>query len=175
MPQREEFNHFPAGLCKAAAAPVYGLLIRYRRPRLPQPRERPFAILIRDARKPRREPVIDAASVADVRHIALSADGRRVGVSVGQAVRMWDVALRSEVAAVRGGRVWPNGVEFSPDGRYLGVLFQDSVSLYDTTSWTVARTYAWKVGKLLSLAFSPDGATAAVGSDTGKVVVFDLD
>jgi hypothetical protein len=39
----------------------------------------------------------------------------------------------------------------------------------------VAQTYSWAVGRLRSVCFSPDGMRAAVGSDTHKVVVFDVD
>jgi WD40 repeat protein len=49
------------------------------------------------------------------------------------------------------------------------------VKLYDTSTWEVARTFTWDIGKMRSIAFSRDGALAAAGSDTGKVVVWDVD
>jgi WD40 repeat protein len=39
----------------------------------------------------------------------------------------------------------------------------------------VARTFTWDIGRMRSIAFSPDGALAAAGGDTGKVVVWDVD
>jgi WD40 repeat protein len=68
------------------------------------------------------------------------------------------------------------GVAFHPSGRYLAATSNDAtVKLYDTTTWEVARTFTWDIGRMRSIAFSPDGALAAAGSDTGKVVVWDVD
>jgi WD40 repeat protein len=68
------------------------------------------------------------------------------------------------------------GVAFHPSGQYLAATSNDTtVKLYDSTSWQVARTFTRNVGRLRSVAFSPDGMLAAVGSDTGKIVVWDVD
>lgn len=68
------------------------------------------------------------------------------------------------------------GIAFHPSGRYLAATSNDeTVKLYDTTTWEVARTFTWDLGPMRSIAFSPDGALAAAGSDTGKVVVWDVD
>jgi hypothetical protein len=37
------------------------------------------------------------------------------------------------------------------------------------------RTLDWKAGRLVSVAFAPDGALAATGTEDGKVVVWDVD
>ena len=49
------------------------------------------------------------------------------------------------------------------------------MKLYDTASGALARTFTWDIGRMRSVAFSPDGLLAAAGSDTGKVVVWDVD
>ncbi len=49
------------------------------------------------------------------------------------------------------------------------------MKLYDTTTWQVARTFAWEIGRLRSVAFAPDGCRAAVGSDKGRILLWDLD
>ena len=68
------------------------------------------------------------------------------------------------------------GVSFHPTGKYLAAVSQDgTATFYDTATWQVAKTFDWKIGRLRSVAFSPDGALAAVGSDKGKVVVWDVD
>ncbi len=68
------------------------------------------------------------------------------------------------------------GVAFHPSGKYLAATSNDeTVKLYDTTTWAVAKTYTWNIGKMLRVAFSADGMLAAAGSDTGKVVVWDVD
>ena len=68
------------------------------------------------------------------------------------------------------------GVAFHPSGRYLAAVSADkTVKLYDTSTWEVARTFTWNIGRMRSVAFSPDGTLAAAGSDSGKVVVWDVD
>jgi WD40 repeat protein len=74
------------------------------------------------------------------------------------------------------GRLHFTGLAFHPSGAYLATTSTDAtVRLYDTTAWEVARTYAWQAGKLRCVAFSPDGMLAAVGSDSGNIVVWDVD
>ena len=68
------------------------------------------------------------------------------------------------------------GIAFHPSGRYLAATSNDeTVKLYDTASWQIAKSFTWNVGRLRSVAFSPDGTLAAAGSDTGRVVVWDVD
>jgi WD domain, G-beta repeat len=65
---------------------------------------------------------------------------------------------------------------FHPSGRFLAATSNDAtVKLYDTSNWSLATTYTWDVGRMRSVAFSPDGLLAAAGSDTGRVVVWDVD
>lgn len=68
------------------------------------------------------------------------------------------------------------GIAFHPSGKYLAVTSNDeTVKLYDTATWDVAHTFTWKIGRMRSVCFSPDGALAAAGSDKGQVVVWDVD
>jgi hypothetical protein len=39
----------------------------------------------------------------------------------------------------------------------------------------VAPAFDWDMGRLRSVAFSPDGMLAAAGNDKGKIVVWDVD
>ena len=65
---------------------------------------------------------------------------------------------------------------FHPSGQWLAATSNDeTVKLYDTTTWQVAKTFTWNIGRMRSIAFSPDGTLAAAGSDTGKVVIWDVD
>jgi WD40 repeat protein len=68
------------------------------------------------------------------------------------------------------------GVTFHPSGRYLAATSNDTtVKLYNAATWEVDRVLTWNIGRLRSIAFSPDGMLAAAGSDTGKVIVWDVD
>lgn len=65
---------------------------------------------------------------------------------------------------------------FHPSGRFLAATSNDAtVRMYDTSNWSLATTYTWDIGRMRSVAFSPDGLLGAAGSDTGKVVVWDVD
>jgi WD40 repeat protein len=67
-------------------------------------------------------------------------------------------------------------VAFHPTGKYLVATSNDATALlYDATTWEVIRSFAWKIGRLRGAAFSPDGTLAAVGSDMGEIVVWDVD
>ena len=68
------------------------------------------------------------------------------------------------------------GLAFHPSGRFLAATSNDNtVKLYDTSTWTMAHAFDWQIGRLRSIAFSFDGMLAAAGSDKGKVVVWDFD
>jgi hypothetical protein len=68
------------------------------------------------------------------------------------------------------------GIAFHPSGKYLAATSNDeTVKLYDTATWDVAHTFTWKIGRMRSVCFSPDGSLAAAGSDKGQVVVWDGD
>jgi WD40 repeat protein len=65
---------------------------------------------------------------------------------------------------------------YHPSGRYLLVSGNDeSVHVFDTTSWERVARYHWKIGRLRAVAVSPDGTLAAAGTDKGEVIVWDLD
>jgi WD40 repeat protein len=49
------------------------------------------------------------------------------------------------------------------------------VKIYDTTTWKVNHTFAWKIGRMRCVCFSPDSLHIAAGSDKGQVVVWDVD
>ncbi|MBA4068150.1 MAG: hypothetical protein C0501_31505 [Isosphaera sp.] len=118
------------------------------------------------------------AGFESVHQLAASADGRCLAAQFPPAVLVWDVGDLArpprELRPDRKARF--TGVAFHPSGRYLATTSNDAaVKLYDTTSWQVAKTYTWDVGRMRSVAFSPDGSLAAAGTDTGKVVVWDVD
>ncbi|VTT98004.1 possible transcriptional fis family protein : WD-40 repeat protein OS=Cyanothece sp. (strain PCC 7424) GN=PCC7424_1234 PE=4 SV=1: WD40: WD40 [Gemmataceae bacterium] len=109
--------------------------------------------------------------------LAVAPDGARVVVAVLKSLYVFSTDdLTPQQHVKNDGRKHFTGIAFHPSGRYLAATSNDqTVKLYDTTTWTVAKTYTWDVGRMRSVAFSPDGTLAAAGSDTGKVVVWDVD
>jgi WD40 repeat protein len=65
---------------------------------------------------------------------------------------------------------------FHPSGRFLAATSNDAaVKFYDTATGTLAQAFDWDIGRVRSVAFSPDGMLAAAGGDRGKIVVWDVD
>jgi WD40 repeat protein len=109
---------------------------------------------------------------------AVSPDGRWVAGAKHNRAAVWSVSdlARPPVELRNDSRNNFTGLAFHPSGRFLAVTSNDrTVKLYDTATWAVARTFTWDVGKMRAVAFSPDGTLAAAGSDTGRVVVWDVD
>jgi len=61
------------------------------------------------------------------------------------------------------------------EGRVLTVDNERLVRVWDVPSLQPVRTIEWDIGKLYAVAVSPDGSRAAVGSHTGRVLVWDWD
>ena len=67
-------------------------------------------------------------------------------------------------------------IAFHPSGQYLAATSNDeTVKFFSTATWQEAKRFTWEIGKMRSVAFSRDGMLAAAGSDSGKVVVWDVD
>lgn len=62
-----------------------------------------------------------------------------------------------------------------PGGAVLTVDNDRLVRVWSVPDLNPYREIAWSVGKLYAVAVSPDGARAAVGSHTGRVLVWDWD
>jgi WD40 repeat protein len=110
------------------------------------------------------------------RRLALSPDGRLVAGACGPVLRVWDAKSGELVAEKKEGARHFAALNFSPDGRHLATVSGDRATrFWEVGIWGKPKTFEWNVGKLRDVAFAPDGATAAVASDEGKVVLFDVD
>ena len=113
-----------------------------------------------------------------VRQLAVTPNGRLIAAQFQRNVVIWDANDPDNPPAQikNESRFAFTGIAFHPSGRYLAATSNDeSVKLYDTATWEIARTFTWDIGRMRSVAFSPDGTLAAAGSDTGNVVVWDVD
>jgi WD40 repeat protein len=108
----------------------------------------------------------------------LSPDGAQIACYRGVQVAVYKVeALRDAPATFANDNPKQfTALAFHPSGRFLAATSNDStVKLYDTVTWKMVQAFNWDVGRLRSIAFSPDGMLAAVGGDQGKIVVWDVD
>lgn len=112
----------------------------------------------------------------DQKRLAFSPNGQWLAVACGPVLRVYDLSAKAEVAALKAGKLHFMAAAFSPNGKWLATVSKDRTTrLWEVGAWGDPRTFEWNAGKLLDLAFAPDGATAAVSSDTGKIVIFDVD
>jgi WD40 repeat protein len=114
----------------------------------------------------------------DPDQMVLSPDGLTVACRTRNTLRIYPSAgtWGTVPEVVNDGKQHFTGIAYHPSGRYLAATSNDkTVKLYDAESGHLARGYDWDVGRMRSVAFSPDGLLAAAGSDTAKVVVWDVD
>jgi WD40 repeat protein len=67
-------------------------------------------------------------------------------------------------------------IAFSRDGKRLATTSNDTAAtIWDAITWEVRHRYEWQIGRLRTVCFAPDGLRCAAGSETGQIVVWDLD
>jgi WD40 repeat protein len=110
--------------------------------------------------------------------LAMSPLGGTLVTRIGKSLFVFDLNnLTADTQRLRndGGQHF-TGIAFHPSGRHLAATCNDgTVTFYDAVTWKRVRAFNWGVGRMRSIAFSPDGMLAAAGSDTGRVVVWDVD
>lgn len=109
--------------------------------------------------------------------VAFSPDGRWLATltQATSALRLWEVATRSEVAIplLEGTSCW--GLAFHPESTLLAVG-EDStgVLLWDLTTRQTLDVYPPALGgRVRSLTFSPDGRALALGLSSGELFLWD--
>jgi WD40 repeat protein len=111
-----------------------------------------------------------------VKALAFSPARTVLAGTAGPRLRVWDLAGNRELALHKRGTRHFQGLSFTADGRYLATVSNDeTVRVWETGSWGEHTTFTWGIGKLLNIAFAPDGFRAAAGSDRGQVIIWDVD
>jgi WD40 repeat protein len=120
-----------------------------------------------------------APNHTDFRSLAFSPDGHTLVTASGSSITLWEVESGAVRAAVAAHERPVNRVAFTADGSRLATASSDeTVKLWDVAAGAGGvrerATFAWPIGRVYSLAFSPDGMTAAAGGDT-DILVWDVD
>jgi WD40 repeat protein len=111
-----------------------------------------------------------------VSHLAFAPGVAVLVGTAGPRLRIWDIAGEREIALHKRGTKHFQGLSFTADGQYLATVSNDeTVRVWHTQSWHEHTTFTWGIGKLLNIAFAPDGFRAAAGSDSGQIIIWDID
>jgi WD40 repeat protein len=104
----------------------------------------------------------------------LAVCGEQLVVRGKNSFRVWSAGLSTKAAEVKTGGAALTALAADVHGRCLFTASGVKVTRWDVSNWTPADTYDWQIGRITCLAVSPDGLTAAAGSATGNVVVWDV-
>jgi WD40 repeat protein len=130
-----------------------------------------------EAAPPEEIPVDAHPHVEEPTSMAMRPDGTQVLVALGEHLFIHDVATGRLLKGFHGPgkETAPRNVAWSPDGTKLlvNVVVSGDVYLLDADSGAVVRTFQ-APGETTAIAFSGDGALAAVGTEAGPIVVFDV-
>ena len=134
-------------------------------------------IQIRNATSGNVQTSIPSDPVDVAQQLTFSADGSKLLVRrLGRTVQMFDSTTGAAAGElVHTGRPFVTCVAVHPNGTVACSRNNGTVCLWDIEKREVLRMLDWKVGKLVSVAFSPDGSIGAAGTDDGQVVVWDVD
>jgi serine/threonine protein kinase/WD40 repeat protein len=119
---------------------------------------------------------IETGLAAPVRHLAVSDDGRWLAAPASeQSVGVWEVGKADRVysLAVQGERLWL--VQFLSDNERLVTVGQgSSIRIWSTINGTEELVLLGHIGRVTTVATTPDGRTLASGSSSGEVRFWDL-
>jgi WD40 repeat protein len=119
---------------------------------------------------------LDAGSrVYRLEKLAFSPDGSNLAVSdLCRGIRIWDVATGREQAGFWAHVMNARNVAYSADGHIaMAIEYHDAVKISDV-SMRRERTISLGTFRTIFSAFSPDGASLAIGDMDGTVRVWDL-
>jgi len=122
--------------------------------------------------------------------LAFSPDGHLLVVANGEdfTAAIWDLSswlnagsppgavLKDPILTLGhyGGSGGFKGIKFSPDGRWVGTVFQNTAILWDALSGKELRTFTGHTAIVFDISFSPDGSRLATASWDSSARVWDI-
>jgi WD40 repeat protein len=113
---------------------------------------------------------------SDVPAMTYSPDGQYLALGTLSGITILDASKAKQIQSIElpGRRV--TDLAFHPGNRRLAAADGRAVvTFWDIASGAVVREYGWKIGRVRSLAFAPDGLTCAAGGTQKKFVIWDVE
>ncbi len=90
---------------------------------------------------------------------------------------LWDRTTKTQTHSFRplNSKGKFDSVSIHPRGHLAAVTVGTRLAILQTTDWQPIQVFEWKLGRMTSVRFSPDGSTVAAGSAQGKIIVWDVD
>ncbi len=134
-------------------------------------------IEVRNATSGKLAVTIPTDAASPIQQLAFTADGTKLLARTdGRTVQMFDATTGATAGElVHPGRPYVTCIAVHPRGIVACARTNGTVTFWDAEKREQLRTFDWKAGKLVSVAFAPGGALAAAGTEGGKVVVWDVD
>lgn len=128
-----------------------------------------------DAGGPQAAPVAKLEGFADwVASVAFSPDGKLLAAGSYESVRLWNVADKSDEAALPVAKGFARSLAFSPDGELLAIGAYKSIALIDVAEGTLVRELKGHRGYVLDLCFTADGAQLASAAEDRTARLWDV-
>jgi WD40 repeat protein len=103
-------------------------------------------------------------------------DGSGVVGWRGRSVYIWPIDETKAARCVAINKKDVLDVALHPSGHcFVTVCGSSEVSVWDTATSKLMRTYDWGIGEVRCVCVAPDGSLGAVGSSNGKVALWDWD
>jgi hypothetical protein len=134
-------------------------------------------VVLRDGNTGRAAADLGRSDTSFDARLAVAPDGSAAFAWDDRVVERWDLSAGRRTGRVAApGRAYFRGLTLHPLGRAIVSVSGDGLARYwNPADLSLVRVLQWGVGKLHSVAVSPDGTLAAAGGDEGQVVVWDVE
>jgi WD40 repeat protein len=111
----------------------------------------------------------------EVTSLAFSRSGKQLAIGAEDAsVTLWDVAHTRRIRTiVEGADIGGTRVAFTPDGKQLATVSNQSVAFFDPASGKLLRTLGRHTDEIKTVAASPDGKLLAIGGADTLIRIWD--
>jgi len=113
-------------------------------------------------------------TLAGMRGVALSRDGKMLASRIDESLRIVDVANGKTVTTLASAPKSVSSIAFDSNAKTIAAA-SDRIRIWDTKSGELVRTFGGTKIALSALDFSVDGTTLATGDEQGHVRLFGVD